>query len=262
MENNNSFEKRSQEFAGRDYVKTAILGGVLVVAGAAIILNNLGIISFEIKQLIVSWQMLLIVLGFAGLARKNYKTGAILIAVGAFFIMPLIPGFRLAANFVADFWPALLVVAGILMIVTPGRFSRRPHVHYADRSYGNGEDRRRAPSYETYSEDGYIDRKFVFSGSEESFVGPVFRGGKLEVVFGGTNLDLTRTSLPEDQDAHLYVKGAFGGCSITVPAEWKVEIKNTSFLGGVTDSRPRVERTSTRKLIIDIECAFGGAEIR
>lgn len=262
---NNKIQRRFDEFRNRDYVKTAVLGLCLIAAGIVIILNNMGILAYSVRRIVVSWQMLLVVLGIVGLGRKNYSGGIILLLVGIFFLVPMFPGLHLGASFTKNFWPALLVVCGILMIAKTGNGSNHLHIRYTDGGdYPQDENpKHHSRAYDTYSEDGYINQKFVFTGSEQVFTGPVFKGGSIEVVFGGTNLDLRNANLPDDQDAYLRIKGTFGGVCIQLPPDWRVEVRNTSFLGGVTDARPRgVARTSSRKLILDIECAFGGGEIR
>lgn len=256
----NRLDRKVTEFAGRDYVKTAILGAALVVAGVVIILNNLGIITYTVRNIIISWQMLLIVIGIAGFFNRNRNFGAILILIGTFFLLPKIPMLHLGYRFIQNFWPALLVVCGLMILIYPGGFSSgRSHVHYREA----GPDPDGMHHSETSSEDGYIYQRYFFSGADQTFVSPVFKGGDIQVTFGGTNLDLRKTNLPEDQDAYLKIRGTFGGMSIYVPSDWRVEVRSTSFLGGVTDSRPRgVEHNSARRLVIDVQCAFGGVEIR
>jgi hypothetical protein len=63
-----------------------------------------------------------------------------------------------------------------------------------------------------------------------------FRGGRLELWYGGGVLDLRDTVLDPD-GATLEVRAVFGGGQILVPADWKV-ISSVRGLGGLTDVRP------------------------
>lgn len=227
-------------------IKTVIIGLSFIAAGAVIILANLGIIDIAIRSILLSWQMLLIVFGLLAFVGKNFKAGVIFVIVGAFFLLPLIPGLNLGEQFVRNFWPLMLVLVGVLIL-----FTSRKKV---------------APNIEveaTFSEDGYINQSFLFNGSDQSFVGPVFKGGMISTIFGGTNLDLTNTNLPENQDAVLTLKGVCGGVTMKIPEGWRVEIKNYSFLGGVSDTRAlKSAQNSTRKLIINAEYTLGGGDIK
>ena len=45
--------------------------------------------------------------------------------------------------------------------------------------------------------EGWIIKNVVFGGTESVFLDPVFRGGDIDVVFGGIVIDLRNTTLPE-----------------------------------------------------------------
>lgn len=225
--------------------KSAIVGLAFIAAGAIIILSNMGILSLELKRILISWQMLIIVISLLVFASKNFKAGAILLTVGAFFILPLIPG--IDSDFSKNFWPFLLVVLGVIIIFSPKKKEARVDFEPVD----------------TISKDGFINQSFFFNGSDQSFVGPVFKGGSISVGFGGTKLDLRKTELPENQDVVLKISGFCGGATILVPEDWNVEFINSSVFGGGNDSRPKnTLRNSSKKLIINVECVFGGVDIK
>lgn len=233
--------------------KTIIIGLAFIVTGAVIILSNLGLLSYDFRRIVISWQMLCIVIGLLALINKNKKAAAVLITVGAFFLLPRIPVLGLARDFTRNFWPFMLVVIGVLILIArDGRPSIKARVEFM------------GDPMDSYSDDGYIRQSFYFNGYDQSFLGPVFKGGTIKVGFGGTNLDLRRTNLPEDRDAVLNIKGFCGGATILVPEDWQVVVCSaSSFLGGASDSRPKNGvRNSTRKLILNVECVFGGVEIK
>lgn len=256
--------------------RTALVGLAFIGAGLVIVLSNMGIIDYVVRRIILSWPMAVIAVGMLVLADKNWKGAAVLLTVGVFFLLPRIPSLGISPSFIHNFWPFMLVLVGLIILssaFTGGSDhsdSGRDGYGRHDRHYGHGRSERlrhgsidRTFSSDTYSSDGYIDQSFCFTGSDQTFVAPVFRGGRISTVFGGTNLDLTKTSLPEDQDVELVVKAVFGGASIMVPPDWRVELRTSSFLGGGSDSRPHsVERNSAHKLIVRIESVFGGVEVR
>lgn len=231
-------------------IKKIIIGLLFIGAGAVIILSNLGYIEPAIKRIVISWQMACIAIGLIAAVDRNYVVGAVLMSVGVYFITPLIPGLELGAEFVRNFWPFVLIVIGVIIIISRNKVTevktecRGPHVNID-------------------SEDGYINWNFCFNGLNQTFTGPVFKGGRIQSFCGGVNLDLTKTRLPDNEDAVLTLRCFCGGASIRVPENWRVEIRNRSFLGGATDnSSTDAVRDSATSLIINVECFLGGAEIK
>lgn len=111
--------------------------------------------------------------------------------------------------------------------------------------------------------DGIYVRNVVFGGNEDIFLEPVFRGGKIDVVFGGVELDLRRASLPEG-DTHLHIQAVFGGVKLYLPDDWMVVSKIDAVLGGVENKHfsKTVQSDASRRLILSGEVIFGGCEIR
>jgi len=140
--------------------RTLGFGVIIILVGLSVLLHQLRFFSPEVDDVIISWQMLLIVIGvynlfFAG----NRVAGYILIAVGGFFIFPEL--FILPYDFKRNFWPVLLIVVGLIILFRafPGR--RREKAIPTD---GNPLE--------------YIDEVNIFSGSEKKITTDNFRGGK------------------------------------------------------------------------------------
>lgn len=235
-------------------IKKVIVGLCFVAAGTVIILTNLGIIGHDIKRIIISWQMMCIAIGLLVLTDRNYRAAAVLMAVGVFFLLPLIPDLGLGAHFVRNFWPLMLVIVGLIIIIARDGNAGTP---------ASCHDCMQHSTTDVYSQDGYIDQTFCFSGSDQIFIGPEFRGGRIRIMCGGTTLDLRKSCLPENSDAELCLKGVFGGATLIVPENWRVEIRNRAVFGGGSDTRPRgAVRDSARMLIVTVQCVCGGVEIR
>ena len=68
--------------------KRFYLGVVLIVVGAILILQRLNLIPWDIADLLISWQMILIAIGVFSLLGGNRTGGIILIGIGGFFLLP------------------------------------------------------------------------------------------------------------------------------------------------------------------------------
>ena len=93
-----------------------IAGTIVLIIGIALLFNNFDFIQFPVKHYIFSWKTLLIGIGIVILATKrNYISGAFLIALGTIFWMPEIFNFQFSLQQI--FWPALLIVFGIVLLL-------------------------------------------------------------------------------------------------------------------------------------------------
>ena len=219
-----------------------LLGIVLVIVGAALILKNMGIFPYCIKNIIFSWQMLLVTIGLViTLGSSDDKTsGIIAMVVGAFFLIPKI--FREAFD-VNIFWPAIFIVVGLIFI-----FSKRLHIK------GHSESR---------MGENFLDIANIFSGSEKKIMSENFSGGKITAIFGGSEIDLTQAKLASGV-SELEITCVFGGATIIVPSDWDVKVNVKSVFGGV-DERQLISNKfvdTSKQLIIKGTAVFGGVEIK
>lgn len=233
---------------------------LLIAGGLLLLCFNTGMLNPAWKNFFFSWPMLLFVIGATNLSRLHVVSGTILVATGLFFLIEktsaIYPYDIHLGPFVATYWPALIILLGVLILLgaifRSGRLGRRHH-HKGNWNYTPNEQE---------INDGKINYQFSFSGTEQVFLDPVFKGGSIDVTFGGMELDLRRTSLAEG-DTFLYVKTTFGGVEITAPDNWDIEIRSKAVLGGVSDSRDKnIEKDRTRKLIIVANSTLGGIEIK
>ncbi len=231
-----------------------IIFGLLVIAAGALLLGfNTGWLPIAYKPIFFSWQMLLISIGLINLfSRESWMFGFILIVVGSFFIIPLLCIFPY--NYVNSFWPALLIVAGILIIFR--RRSAHHHHHRWEKWH------RHYQQQETVTGSEFMNEENIFSGSKKKFNGE-FKGGRISNVFGGLELDLTQATLPEGK-TELVIECVFGGVTLIVPADWTVQLKTSSVMGGFVDKRSNIRTMTdtTRELIIKGSAIFGGGEIK
>lgn len=243
MENEMKKPGRNPETSSR-----FLIGILLIVAGLILIIKKSSVLpeplDYFIDDIIFSWQMLLIAIGVITLAGSDNKTpGIVLISVGGFFLIPeLFTDFFRSFNF---FWPALFIVVGVVLLMNSKRIVKK-----LDYSGVNRAD--------------YIDNVNIFSGAERQVVTDNFMGGKITSIFGGGEIDLTRSSLSPGDNV-IEITCIFGGTTIIVPDNWNVILDVTPILGGFSDSRKLrgdVIRDNTRSLVIRGTVIFGGGEIK
>jgi predicted membrane protein len=223
----------------------AIIGVILVIAGLFLVLRNTGIFPDMIDNVVFSWPMLLVTIGLIMTigSSGNRTSGIIIMAVGAFFLIPRI--FSETFHVYNLFWPSIFIIVGVIFI-----FSKRRGWNAVSTSSAVGDD--------------YIDYVNVFSGGERQIVSQNFRGGKITAIFGGSEIDLTRANLAPGR-SELELACIFGGATIIVPDEWFVTIEVTPVLGGFGDSRklnPTRTVDNTKQLVIKGAVIFGGGEVK
>jgi len=225
-----------------------ILGVLFLLLGLLLLLNNLGFLSTDIKHIVLSWQMLLIVIGLLNI-HKGELFGWILIFIGLFFLLPKFLYFPF--DYVRLFWPLLLIVIGLFIIFRGNKI----------RSF------ERKIEYElkkTESKYDIIEEINIFGGSRKSILSQKFMGGRIISVFGGTELDFTDAKLNEGTN-FLEIICAFGGISIIMPSDWQVKSEVISIIGGFADRRTRISNvviTNNKELIIKGIAIFGGGDIK
>jgi predicted membrane protein len=228
--------------SNRNFDSRSFVGIILVALGGILIARNYGWLDYEITRYLISWQMILIVIGLFNLARRAYTPAIVLISIGLFFLIDFPDGLR------ENFWPALIVVVGISLILQWRRPAQRSH--FPNFSKGNSK-----------SVDA-IDETAVFGGRNISVVTENFQGGKITAIFGGSTIDL-RFAKPVE-GCTIDVVTIFGGTKIIVPEEWNMKIDVVPIFGGFDDKRSAsvISRTSTGKVVmIKGSCIFGGGEI-
>jgi predicted membrane protein len=223
----------------------AIIGFVLVLVGLFLVLRNTGFFPDFIDNIVFSWPMLLVAIGLVMTLGSSDKTaGVIVMAVGGFFLIPMI--FRETFHAYNMFWPSIFIIIGIIFIVSRARGGGSPVISKG----ATGDD--------------FIDYVNIFSGGERQIVSQNFKGGKLTAIFGGMEIDLTKASLAPGRN-DLEIACIFGGATFIVPDDWAVNIEVTPILGGFNDSRklsPGRIVDPSKQLVIKGAVIFGGGEVK
>ncbi len=219
---------------------------VFIAVGVLFIARNMGAIDYSLFHTLVSWQMLLVVIGAAQLIKRNIIGGLVLIGVGSYFLFPTMLGFR-------EFWPLLLIAIGIgilfKLLKPTGSWP------WEKRTSSNLKEN-------TLTDNGFINSDVNFSGSKHIVLDPVFRGADLDCNFGSIVLDLRRTTL-ENESTYINIDCNFGGVGIYVPTDWNVIIEVKCAFGGIDDKRLLSQEINyTHKLILQGNMHFSGLEIK
>ncbi len=202
METNESYKGENRPYRReRHHLQSnrAVVGVVLVLVGLFLVMRNTGVFPDVIEDIIFSWPMLLVTIGLViTIGSSGEKTsGVIVMAVGAFFLIPHI--FRETFD-VNMFWPSIFIIIGVIFI-----FSKRKGWNSVSTTAQVGDD--------------YIDYVHIFSGGERQIVSDNFRGGKVTAIFGGSEIDLTKARLSPGV-SELEVACVFGGTTIIVQNNW------------------------------------------
>jgi hypothetical protein len=91
----------------------------------------------------------------------------------------------------------------------------------------------------------------VFSGIEKNIISKEFKGGKINNLFGSTELDLSNADL--DGMAVLDISQAFGEITLTVPKDWHVETDLSQFFAVIDDYRENKYRSRDSDKILTLK---------
>lgn len=238
----------------------------LILFGGVYLFLNLGIIPTEYKRILISWQMLLIVLGIWTLLKRQYVGAFVLLAVGTFFIYPVLcnvfPEYFVRFDIdLKTYWPVLLIAGGILLVISRS-FPSAKKSHRKEYKYESTNDNYN-PAEQNSAD--YIDKNLMFGGSEQIVLSQNFKGGEANVMFGELIIDLRRANLSEFAGV-LEANVMFGSIVIYIPSDWAVELKSNSLLGSFEDKRyhfsEKIRETGMPRLVIKGSAMFGSGEIR
>lgn len=246
----------------------SVLAGIfLLLIGVSAFLKQT--LSAEFPSWIMSWPMLLIVIGiFVGLKHGFKGVGwIVLIGLGCIFLVDrIVP----QVNLKPYIWPFVIIAVGLVMIFGAG--SRRKRV-------GNQSDYDQDNKQNTISNiniAGIPDNKGSYTNDREDFIESTailgstkkvifsknFKGGDITNFMGGTEINCTQADI--NGRVLLDVTQIFGGTKIIVPPHWTIQSTATSIFGGFEDKRPsNVNSADPNKvLVIDGTSIFGGIEIK
>lgn len=212
-----------------------IAGVLLLTIGSILLAQRFGLfLNLDVWWIIgMIWPLILVFFGIRFLTEGKYLGGAILILIGSLLILTNI----FSWNFFSLLWPMIIIFIGFSIL-----FNKK-----GDRSLEEGTD--------------YIKESVIFWGSEKKITSKNFRGGELNVMFGGIKLDLSDAEI-DSKGANLVINVAFGGVEVVTPTDCNVVPNGTGILGGWEDNRRGGSNEDGSRLEISGTAMFGGVEIK
>ncbi|MFC2130804.1 LiaI-LiaF-like domain-containing protein [Bacteroidota bacterium] len=213
---------------------------VLILLGIGFLLDSFEYMEFS-QTISDWWPLLIIALGISHLARKKPPvfTGLLIIGVGILLLADNLN--YITGGFWDAFWPLLLVIFGISVLLPGGRFLCKHNHHHTD---------------------GDLNTTTIFSGQHKKINDRNFKGGNVSALFGGAEIDLTEAEL-SSEGAVLNLNAAFGSIEVFIPTHWHVKISGTPIFGGFEDKTKQDKPSDDSRILnINYNVIFGGIEIR
>ncbi len=217
-----------------------VAGALLIFFGVIFTLDNMGVL--DAGDVLSWWPMILVAVGLLKVIQPPHeghrKLGYVLMALGVFFQLQ-----SFGLTHMRSAWPFVLVVIGGFLVWRALGRSAGP------------------PTAESSSQ---LSEFAIMGGVHRVVESSDFRGGEATAIMGAVELDL-RGSTIATSPAVVDVFALWGGIEITVPPEWKVDVKAMPILGGLENKARSTVRDSslpTQELVIRGTAIMGGIEIK
>lgn len=227
-----------------------VFGIILVLLGAGFLLDQIGLINFG-NVINLYWPMILILIAVVGLFNKrSSKTGNLIVLLLG--VMLQVNNLDiLDVNLFKLVVPILLIILGLKVLFSKGIDFEKNVVIEVDSQNVNTNSVKSQP---------FIKETALLSGLTIKNHSQEFRGGDITAVMGGIDLDL-RSAKIIDKEAILDITTIMGGIDILVPADWRVEIKGSPVLGGISN---KSQNTDPHAPLLKIKASviLGGMDVK
>lgn len=240
---------------------SAVFAFFLIVVGTLLLGTRLGFIPNAYVNILLSWQMLLILFGCLSLVKKHLMRSLLFLSLGVFFIIPEIGKIphnfigEVPENFIHLYWPVLLILFGVFgfirFVFFPKKSKFYEHRYFSAKNTGG-------------CCNGRVEQNNVFQKGENIVLDPIFKGGEVNAIFSESVLDLRKTQIA-DGETRLEINVVFGAVQIFVPKEWNVQLNVESVFGAFEDKRPVqdiADKDPNKTLLIFGSCVFGAGELK
>lgn len=249
---------------------------ILIIVGLIALVCNMGIITTNYTQIIFSWAMLALVIGFfLFLKRFPYFTfwGWMWMCIGIFFLIPKFQSpwldWHIPLDFKITYWPVLFIVAGLLLLLkwlfpkpSKGRhFFIKKNV-FVKPIHKDRETKSSNHAFHPFQAISDIFLNVNFGNKKHVVLEKEFKGGSVNGNFSEVTLDLRKTELVQET-TYLKVDVNCGNITICVPLTWQVEWQGNVTLGDFADKRDiqPTDLDMSKKLIINGSCNFGSIQL-
>ncbi|TKB98768.1 LiaF transmembrane domain-containing protein [Pedobacter cryophilus] len=257
---------------GKNYGKK-VVGIAILTVGLVLLAKELGL---NFPSWVLSWPMLLIVIGIANGFKHQFKNSGWLIMtlVGSVFLVERIEPDLSVFQYT---WPLILIGLGLWFL-----FGRK-HQNFDFNKNNSWKESFKTGSnngFDNYTEstkndepvdenkkqqqtgDEYIEAVSVFGGTKKNVLSKNFKGGDIVSILGGAEINFTHADI--NGTVVLDVVQILGGTKIIVPPTWNVTSEMTAILGGIDDKRAlnQVLTDGSKVLVIKGTSILGGIDIR
>ncbi|MDN5819326.1 MAG: cell wall-active antibiotics response protein [bacterium] len=212
-----------------------ILGGVIVLFGAAVFANNINVL--DLQDTFEQWWPLLIILGAVLILINDTKNYIWAIVVAGFGLL-----MQLDALDYIDvepwqvIWPLVLVVIGLSIVTN------------------------RSGDKSKINKDSQGDVSAILGGADQRSASEDFKSTNVTAIMGGAKLDLRRATIK--QSATVNVSVIMGGIELVVPRNVVIQNKTSAILGGSENQTDQDTSKSSPVLTIVGSVVLGGIEIK
>lgn len=253
MRKENRFKERfnnlqmDENWEKRQRTSKTIAGLFIVTAGSLILAKQMGV---EIPHWVLSWEMILIAVGFVSLIKHQFKRmgGYILILIGSVFMLQDVMPDLINQKFL---WPVLIIFFGIVMIFKSlFRGQKKKSVQDKYEKFGNVTD------------EDVIQASAILGGVTNKVVNKNLKGVSITSIMGGAEINMIQADF--EKELTINIECVMGGVSLLIPSNWKVVADVTTILGGMDDKRvpDNLDLIAEPKTVyIKGTCVMGGIEL-
>ncbi|WP_026952750.1 LiaF transmembrane domain-containing protein [Algoriphagus mannitolivorans] len=268
------------------------IGFVFLGVGLILLLRKLGLF---IPSWILTWPMILIVIGLFSLIKHEFKSffGAIMLFLGTYFLLR--NEFDLDLGIGQYVWPLGFIALGVYLITQKRKENqilddlrskwdqKQKNQKSTSSAFSSSVEEAKVVDEEsgsagafsgTSSQDqgftrttgtSFADRlniDAIFSGVTRKMMSKNFQGGKITAAFGGADLDLTQVDF--NGVVTIQVDIIFGGVKMIVPPHWDIRTEVTNIAAGLEDKRYFREGgvDPNKVVVLKGTILFGGLEIK
>ncbi len=275
-----------------------VWAGIIIVAIGAVLLAGKLDMDWLVPDWLISWPMVLVVIGLVIGGKSNFKNpaGFIMLGIGVFFLIQRITHFNMGPFL----WPLVIIGIGLWLLLDrrrghhpfgdrPGRGRRRPDDYGWDKRVSDDADGNQPPpenegttgafagreeaeaafdppedrkNETNFTTDDYVKSTAVFSEVKKIVISKNFTGGEVVNIFGGTDINLIQADMQSPVVIDIFQ--LFAGTKIIVPAHWKIQSEVVSVFGEVDDRRfiQGIPQDEQRTVYIRGTSIFGGVTIK
>lgn len=211
------------------------VGGLtLLSAGVIFWLDRMG--RLEAENYLRFWPLAVIAMGLAYLPQRKWGESAVWLAIGLFFLFPMLGLRRVPLWWLVGIWPLLFSVAGALLI---SQALRRPA------KAGRGVTFKAAA---------------VMGANNQRVATDRLAGGEAVALMAGCDIELVPSRTPMSE-IEIEVLAFWGGIELRIPYGWRVDSHVAQILGGVTDRTAGATENAPR-VVIRGAAIMGGIDVR